>query len=302
MTNEHPVLAKEPSMPRGLKRSIVGAALLLALGATAVLGIMMYQGHRKPVGNPEYVALGSSFAAELGLGELAPGAPLACQRSVNGYPQQLARSAGLSLVDMSCSGATVKHLVGGGQFFQGPQIAPINANTRLVTLTVGGNDIGYIGSLVSAGYRNRGGIMRWLTAMSGGETYPEQQDFIAVQNEIVATIAAIRRRSPKALVVVVTYPPVLPENGTCDALHLTQQQVRSSLGVAARLAEATRKTAHQSGAVLVDMATIGSGHDACSAQPWTYDLAPPEGASFHPTRAGAAATAEQIEHILTSRM
>lgn len=59
--------------------------MLLALGATAVLGIMMYQGHRKPVGNPEYVALGSSFAAELGLGELAPGAPLACQRSVNGY-------------------------------------------------------------------------------------------------------------------------------------------------------------------------------------------------------------------------
>ena len=100
-------------------------------------------------GSPaQYVALGSSFAAGLGLGPRAPGSPFFFMRSINGYPQQLARMVDLSLVDASCSGATTRHVLHGGQFFQPAQIDMLVSTTELVTLTAGGNDVGYIRDLV----------------------------------------------------------------------------------------------------------------------------------------------------------
>ena len=81
------------------------------------LAVLLHQGRRKPRGTPQYVALGSSYAAGIGLGKRAPGSPVACFRSVNDYPQQLARILGLSLVDVTCSGATTKHVLLGRQYF-----------------------------------------------------------------------------------------------------------------------------------------------------------------------------------------
>ena len=90
----------------------------LILGGVALLGIvtigffaLVYQGRRRTRARPQYVALGSSFAAGIGLGERAPGSPRICMQSINGYPQQLARLLGLSLVDVSCSGAATKHVL-----------------------------------------------------------------------------------------------------------------------------------------------------------------------------------------------
>jgi lysophospholipase L1-like esterase len=268
---------------------------LCILGAIMVFAILVYQGRRTPQGNPEYVALGSSFAAGLGLGDRAPGSPIACQRSVNGYPQRLARDTRLSLVDMSCSGSTAAQVVQGGQFFQGPQIAAVQPTTRLVTLTTGGNDIAYIGDLVGMGYANRGGVIGGAAGllMKAPHTSAER-DIGAVATNIEQAIAGVRHRAPSAQVIVATYPAVLPERGTCAALNLTERQVATMRPVAARLADATRAAARAGGAIIVDMATIGTGHDACSADPWVNGLAPETGAAFHPTQAGAAATAREI--------
>src|SRR5262245_21256311 len=107
-------------MRRRIKTGCFGLiAVLLALAIIGV-GVAYYQAKRTPAGRPDYVALGSSFAAGAGLGKLQPGSPLLCARSINGYPQQLARVLSLSIVDMSCGGAVAKHLIEGGQFFQGP--------------------------------------------------------------------------------------------------------------------------------------------------------------------------------------
>lgn len=147
-------------MNRSIKRVFMGAAVVVAAGSLAIMATLMHQGRFKPSGDPQYVALGSSFAAGLGLGARAPDSPFVCQRSVDGYPQQLARATGLSLVDMTCSGSTAEHVLNGGQFFQGPQIDAVTSSTKLVTLTSGGNDISYIGDLVALGYHNRGGRNR----------------------------------------------------------------------------------------------------------------------------------------------
>lgn len=278
---------------------VVGAALLAGL---VLLAVLVWQGHRKPTGTPQYVALGSSFAAGLGLGERVADSPIVCQRSINGYPQQLARMRGLSLVDMTCSGATTSHVLEGGQVFQGPQIDAIRADTALVTITTGGNDVNYVGDLTFMAGRSGSGALGWaLRHFWKGPLAPEQRKFNAVENKLLATLHEIRRRAPKAQIVVVTYPVILPPRDTCSNLGLDSAQVATMRTVGERLADATRSAARQGGAMIVDMQHLSAGHDACSAEPWVNGARDVKGAPFHPTLAGAEATARAISEALDQK-
>ncbi|MBV1687797.1 hypothetical protein KRR38_08935 [Novosphingobium sp. G106] len=142
----------------GPGRLLKGGAALLAGAAVVTGAAYIYDVRRAPVANFHYVALGSSFAAGLGLGPRAPGSPIISQRSSNGYPQQLARLLNVpSFTDMSSSGATVMHVWLGGQMLLPPQIDALGPGTRLVTLTAGGNDVGYVGDITIMAFKRRGG-------------------------------------------------------------------------------------------------------------------------------------------------
>jgi lysophospholipase L1-like esterase len=177
----------------------------------------------------------------------------------------------------------------------GPQIDALGPDTKLVTLTGGGNDVGYVGDLTMMAFGNRGGLKGWLLGLfwKGAKTASER-DFAGLEHNLVALLAEIRRRSPNARIVVATYPAILPEAGTCEKIGITAAQADLMRPVAARLAEVTRVSAAAVGAVVVDMATLSAGHDACSAEPWVNGIAPDTGAPFHPTLAGAMATARAI--------
>jgi lysophospholipase L1-like esterase len=165
---------------------------MVALG----FGALIYQAKQTPKMNAPYVALGSSYAAGVGLGPRAPGSPWLCGRSGNGYPQQLARLMGLSLSDMSCGGGTVENVLKGGQFFMGPQIDAIGPDTKLVTLTAGGNDINYVGDLMMLSYTHRPGISGFIARRLGKSAKPAQdRDFGALQDNIVSTVREIMRRA-----------------------------------------------------------------------------------------------------------
>jgi lysophospholipase L1-like esterase len=93
-----------------------------------------------------YVALGDSYAA----GPLIPlqtGLPAGCLRSSRNYPSLVAETAGIpDFRDVSCSGATTGHLGGPQDLPLGvnaPQLDALAEDTELVTLTIGGNDIGF---------------------------------------------------------------------------------------------------------------------------------------------------------------
>ncbi|NUS99525.1 MAG: SGNH/GDSL hydrolase family protein [Sphingomonas sp.] len=261
--------------------------------------IVWVQARRTPTNDPEYVALGSSFAAGAGLGPLQKGSPLLCARSVGGYPQQVARTLGLSIVDMACGGAVTRHLLHGGQFFQGPQSRVVDKRTRLVTITVGGNDTLYTGDLSQLAARNTDTVWGWLVrnVWSGPKTEAER-NYPRLRAELVATIQAIRRRQPKAAVVLATYPTILPPSGTCPLLSLTRSEADRMRIVAARLAATSRAAAEEGGAILVDMNALGARHHACSDSPWTQGWTNGGIAPFHPNRSGAAATAEAIVDAL----
>ncbi|WP_125487414.1 hypothetical protein [Edaphobacter aggregans] len=69
--------------------------------------------------------------------------------------------------------------------------------------------------------------------------------------------------------------------------------------VAEKLAQVTRETAERTGATVVDMAVLSANHDACSAEPWVNGFRPKTGTSFHPTMAGARATAQAVANAIT---
>lgn len=283
-----------------VKRATVGLLLLFTVAVLGITAFLFIQAQKKPDTNAYYVALGSSYAAGLGLGESADGTPLVCQRTIKSYSQQLARMLKLSLTDMSCSGAKTRHVVHGGQFFLGPQIDAIGPQTRLVTLTVGGNDVGYVGDLTMMAFRNRGGLTGWLISNLTSEASPvEDRDFKTLKSDLVTTLRELSRRAPRAKIIVVTYPTILPARGTCENVGVNEAQAALIRSVGNKLAVVTREAAQETGATLVDMATLSINHDACSAVAWVNGASPEDGAIFHPSEIGANATAKAILGAIT---
>ncbi|MBD8737182.1 MULTISPECIES: SGNH/GDSL hydrolase family protein [unclassified Sphingomonas] len=280
------------------------AAIVLALcvvGTCIALAFLAYQATRRPTGRPDYVALGSSYAAGSGLGERVGGAPFGCMRGNGSYPHLLARRLGLSLVDMSCSGATASQVLNGGQYFQGPQVAAVTAQTKLVTLTVGGNDLHYVGDLLGLAKRKDGGVVGWIAPrlLLASHTDPKR-DANALGENIRAIVRTVRRKAPSARIVIATYPAILPEQGACPLLRLTMDEAARMRALATTLAQTTRDAAHDAGATLVDMVTLGRDHDACSLSPWVNGAyaRSGDGGAFHPTRLGAASFATSIASTL----
>lgn len=277
--------------------ALIGLAALVTM-LLALLLVLAWQGKRRPDTSGRYIALGSSFAAGVGLGPRDPDSPLVCMRSSNGYPHLLAAMTRLSLVDMSCSGSTTSHILHGGQVFLGPQLEAIGAHTRLVTITSGGNDVDYIGDLILAS--GRAGLLG-KTFWKGPRPVADR-DFAAITDNLREIVQVIRQRAPGAMIVLVGYPAVLPDHGGCASLGFGRDMADTGRQVAARLQDATRMAAERSGAIFVDMAAASAGHDACSRDPWVNGAAPETGAPFHPNQAGAKATAAEVFRIIAGKL
>jgi lysophospholipase L1-like esterase len=279
----------------------IALVMVLAVLVIAAVGltVLYVESRAAPDRSGEYVALGSSFAAGPKLGPLVQGSPHACWRTVENYPHQLARATGLHLVDVSCGGSTARNILEGGPFFQRPQIEAIGSSARLVTLTVGGNDVDYIGDLGLLAYRDRDGLLGSLVRLIWKGPHPaDARPFDALVTGLVDIVALVHKRSPQAIVVLVTYPQVLPLSGTCASIGISEDEASLMREVASRLAQATRTAASRSSALLVDMAGESAGHDACSRDPWVNGSAPSNGAMFHPNLTGTRATALMLEQLV----
>ncbi|MFI8202854.1 GDSL-type esterase/lipase family protein [Streptomyces sp. NPDC085937] len=243
------------------------------------------------------MALGSSFAAGPGIPPLQTSDGASdCSRSANNYPSIVARSIGADLTDVSCSGATTAHVLRDQQGARPPQIRAVTPDTRLVTITIGGNDVNYLGS-----------INAYSCQASGGTTCPTvnrdaiERTFPELPGRIADIVHAVHAVAPQARVHLVTYFTLLPDSGTCADAPLTDEQAAYERSIAARLAAATADAAAATGATLVDLAGASRGHDACSATPWVESYRPAAGRStYHPNEAGMRAAAALALSALAS--
>jgi lysophospholipase L1-like esterase len=232
--------------------------------------------------NAQYVAMGSSYAAGPGILPIVAGSPPLCARSADDYAHVLARLHALSLVDVSCSGATTVDVLHAGQFSLPAQLDAMTAQTQLVTVTIGGNDVFFMANLMGMSCDHSDAAR--CSVRSDAEV---QARFAALPESLRQIIAGARMRSPGVRVVFVTYFTVLPDAGSCERVALTPQQADQMRSVAARLAMITRQVAKESGAGLLDLAVLSHGHDACSKDPWVLGARREPGSAippFHPTR------------------
>ena len=98
-----------------------------------------------------YVALGDSYSAASGVLPPDPTSPF-CLRSTADYPHLIAARTGASLTDVTCGGAETKDFTSGQYPGVAPQLDAVHRGTRLVTMTIGGNDNNtFIDAIVECG-------------------------------------------------------------------------------------------------------------------------------------------------------
>ncbi|ORX21872.1 SGNH/GDSL hydrolase family protein [Mycobacterium xenopi] len=241
-----------------------------------------------------YVALGSSMAAGPGIRPRAKGAPWGSGRSARNYPHLVARRLNLDLVDVTFSGATTANILAERQRGTPPQIDALDGSEALVTITIGGNDVGYIPLLMAAALPRAARMLPNIRALLDRDA--REQALGQVGDSLRAVGAAVRRRAPGARVLFVDYLTMLPPAGR-SAAPLSPADADLGRHVAARLADLTAAAAEASGCELVRAGLASRDHHAWSSDPWTVGAAWPlpwRTAPFHPNAAGMRAVAEMV--------
>jgi lysophospholipase L1-like esterase len=258
-----------------------------------------------------YVALGSSFASGPGIDPIVD-APAA--RSGNNYAHLVASELGLELTDVTYSGATTAHLLDTRQDEAAPQLDAVTPDTALVTITVGGNDLEYVGTFIRGSYLNllaRPATIfgrRVANRIRARVSYlKDDAAYQAVTDSLVAVVERVRERAPNAQVVLVDYLTLVgPSTRPRRDVPLNEEQLPSVAMMADGLAAAFAKAAATTGADLVAASAASRDHAIGSPEPWTTGFTRgPLGAlrgfvPYHPNAAGMRAVADLIVQTLRS--
>lgn len=248
-----------------------------------------------------YAALGSSMAAGPGIRPRAQGAPWWSGRSARNYPHLVAERLNLKLVDVTYSGATTANVLTDRQRGAQPQIAALDGSESLVTVTIGGNDVGYVPLLMAASLPH---AVRHLPLLGGRISElldPDTHDraLAEVLHSLSAIGRALREHAPRARVFFVDYLTLLPPAGT-PAPPLSADEADLGRHVAATLEQLTADAAAATGCEVVRAAAASREHHAWAAEPWTVKPTrsvvplPGQPAPLHPNGAGMSAVADLV--------
>jgi GDSL-like Lipase/Acylhydrolase family len=212
-----------------------------------------------------YVALGDSYSAASGVLPPDLSAPLQCLRSVRNYPHAIAAATGAELKDVTCGAAETADYFEPQYPGVAPQLDALKEDTRLVTMTIGGNDSGvFINSILSCGTAG-------LSTLGQGSPCKDRygssfEDTINTMTypSLVKSLAGVRAKAPSARVAILGYPWITPANGGCFAkMPIAKGDVPYVRGIQATLNDAVRRAAAATGATYVSLDTVSNGHDAC---------------------------------------
>jgi GDSL-like Lipase/Acylhydrolase family len=279
---------------RGRRHLSLNVVLVLAVGA---LGAWLPSA--AAAAETPYVAMGDSYTAGPGITPPSLTAPADCAQSAANYPHLVAPFLGLSLTDVSCSGAKTENFTTAQFPDQPPQFNALSPSTRVVTVGMGGNDHNLFATLVGG-----------CTALDIGRPNvgaPCQEHFEAFVIKTFeesagpqeAAFAEIHVLAPKAKVFIVGYPEITPLNGYCPtAIPWTTGDLKwFNLDVQQRGNAALKKEAANTGATYVDTFTLSMGHNACEpvGTRWIEPLfGSLTGVPVHPNAKGEQADAVDV--------
>lgn len=268
---------------------------------------------------PEYVALGDSYSAGFGLVPFSDEPAAGCFQALANYPHRIAESLGLTLDDRTCSGAVTANIRDVEQVTATGASAPVQSaslsdSTDVVTLTIGGNDLGFADIATSCVAASPVGPLllddsaancrSLYVADAGGFDVDILKDRIdtIVAPALDATFALIAEKAPNADVVVVGYPAITPNAantpaGGCftpavtpsgfteNSFPFTDVDTAYLHETEAHLDAAIQAAAEASGATFISTLKATAAHSACSTtEPYMngITLEPGEGTSTTP--------------------
>ena len=315
----------------GTALSVAGVALSLAacssapipIGTPAAAGAKTAPGTPTAVVSPmaaaelhrSYVALGDSYTAGPDI-PYPTGPTGGCGQSSSSYPYLVAHSLGLQLTDMSCSSATITSLTAPqptGDGTNPAQLSALSTATRVVTLGIGGNDVGWAGIITRCTELDLipalipGSATSDLTPCqdyySPDGTDQIRQRIQAVAGQLAQALTQIRQRAPHARVYVVGYPDLFAAAGSACAhtLGITAGDIAFLATEERRLNAMLQENARAAGDGYVDTYTPSTGHDVCApeASRWIEPLIPAAPAApLHPNAVGEQGMADVVAHAI----
>ncbi|GAA0419080.1 MULTISPECIES: SGNH/GDSL hydrolase family protein [Leifsonia] len=220
-----------------------------------------------------YVALGDSFAAGMGGG----GETGKCRSSSASYPSVFTRESGVDLiVNAACSGATTSDLLR-------KQLISLDDRTDLVTVSIGGNDLGVAAIAADCAAGKAASCRSQLTsALSLLNVLPER---------LATVYDAIVQAAPNARIVVTGYAlmydasdPNAKDFGMAAAINA------ATIGLNQVIDDAV-DAERAKGAPMTYVGVDFAGHAIGDAKPWVHTSGVD---AFHPTAAGYAEYARQL--------
>lgn len=290
-----------------------------------------YAGVRIPTSrqqSPDYVAMGDSFSSGEGNAPYEVGTDTdtnGCHRSLSAYPRQLQASLHTKLGSMAfvaCSGAISDYIINSinKENIEEPQALAVSSTTKLVTMTMAGNDVGFGTVLTTCALAtDRKGTAK--------QRHRIEHDacMLAIKNaQVIASSAALRDKLKVMLsgvrslgsgdlqVIEGGYPNLLPKfkdiTGTCvwggGAAQTSGRNVSSDEIVKARALHDTLNATILAAVAatndnhihFVDPSSLFDGHELCRPHPWFNNVMPSIDPrvvqqSYHPNGAGETAYA-----------
>jgi hypothetical protein len=256
--------------------TLVRRGITLAATAGTAAALTFAAGGAAHASSAYYAALGDSYSSGVGSGSYISSYG-DCDVSSSAYPYLWdSANSPSSFTDAACSGATTSTV-------ESSQLSGLSSSTTLVSLTVGGNDVGFSGVMETCILE---GTSACESAVSTAETEAED-DLPAKLDTLYSDIQA---DAPNAHVVVIGYPEFydLAESGTCAGLSYDS---RSAINGGADTLDSVISTevAKYSDFTFVDIRPYFSGHEICDSSAWLHSFVLTDTSeSYHPTATGQA--------------
>jgi lysophospholipase L1-like esterase len=245
------------------------AVSLPVLAAAGVLGAatLATAAPARAAAAVNYVALGDSYASGVGAGSTSG----SCSQSPNAYPKLWATANAASFTFAACSGATTATVISG-------QLSSLSASTTLVSVTAGGNDIGFTSIMETC-------ILESTSSCESAVTKAEQYEATTLPGNLDTMLADIRAKAPSARIVVTGYPVFYDTSKSfCIGLSSADHQAMDA-GIN-DLDGVIATAAAKYGDTFADVRAQFSGHEICDGSAWLNSVTLPISSSYHPTAAG----------------
>lgn len=288
-----------------------------------------YEGAFPPIKMlPTYIAMGDSYSSGEGNAPFEYGTDTSsntCHRSPQAWPLKIGLDKNFSTQFVACSGAVSDYIINeyNQENVELPQAAYITNDTKLVTISIGGNDIGFGNVLstctlasdadVSTTERHQIEHDACIDALEAAQGIATSAGF---QNRLEAVFSGVRGLGSNDLQLVVAgYPKLFPSYndivGSCvwgnGVLTTSGRDVASDEMQKAQLLQDALNTAieaavdatNDSDVHFVDPTATFAGHELCRPAPWFNNVIPSidpvtTNLSYHPNVSGQNAYAVAV--------